>query len=367
MLTGLILTPSGFVEGRLRVAEGRILAIDGEPRDEGRARAQPLPLLLPGFIDLHVHGGAGADVMDAGEAVHTLARLHAQHGTTALLATTMTAPLPEIEAALRALAPACSAQRPGQARVLGVHLEGPYIHPQRLGAQPPFARLPLLQEILHLHRLAPIRVLTLAPEVEGALPLIPALVQAGLRVQIGHSQASYEQAVAALQAGASGFTHLYNAMSALQHRAPGVVGAALAHARHAELIADGVHVHPGAMQVALRAVPGLFAVSDATAATGMPDGEYRLGRHTVTRCRDAVRLPDGTLAGSVLTLDQALRNLVQMGLSVAQASRCTSTHAADYLGEGELGRLTPGAQADVVALHPQTLAVQGVWVAGEAV
>ena len=378
---GHVLTPSGFLRGRLSIApDGRIAAIDGEPVSEPEARAAAdaaWPLVLPGFIDTHVHGGGGADTMDAGAAVATLAQLHGRHGTTALLATTMTAPLAEIEAALRALAPLCAAPvgRAGLgtaagARVLGVHLEGPYINGERLGAQPPFARAPSLQEILALNALAPIRLVTLAPEVAGNLAIIPALVAAGMRVQIGHSVATYEQALAALQQGASGFTHLFNAMSGLHHRAPGAAGAALAHARHAELIPDLLHVHPGAMHAALRAIPGLFCVTDATAAAGMPDGPYRLGRHTVTKCQGGVRLPDGspegTLAGSALTMDQALRNLVQIGLTVAEASARVSTHAADYLGLPARGRLAVGAWADFVLLDGATLAVQGVVVEGEA-
>jgi N-acetylglucosamine-6-phosphate deacetylase len=341
--------------------------VHGSVIGEGAARAAlGEPLLLPGFIDLHLHGGAAADVMDGDDAIATIARLHARHGTTAFLATTMTAPLAEIEAALRALAPAIQLRDPAAARVLGVHLEGPYISPERLGAQPAFARPPQISEVLALHAIAPIRVLTLAPEMPGMLELIPALVDAGIRVQIGHSNASYEQAVAALDAGAGGFTHLFNAMSALHHRAPGVAGAALAHAQHAEIIPDLLHVHPGALKAALRAIPGLFSVSDATAATGMPDGSYRLGRQTVQRCLGAVRLADGSLAGSALTLDQALRNWVAIGLSVAEASARVSRHAADYLGLADRGCLKVGAWADIVMLDPATLAVRSVIVEGEA-
>src|SRR5688572_8185210 len=183
IVEGHLLTPAGFVRGRARIEGERIAAIDGTPVDEAAARADStLPLVLPGFIDLHVHGGGGADTMDAGAAVATLARTHAQHGTTALLATTMTAPMGDIDAALHALAPLCRTRQRGTARVLGVHLEGPYINAKRLGAQPDFARVPTLDEILALHKIAPIRVLTLAPEVEGALALIPPLVAAGLRV-----------------------------------------------------------------------------------------------------------------------------------------------------------------------------------------
>ena len=367
-IEGHILTPGGFVRGALTMAQGRISHLAGEPISEAAVRADArTPLLLPGFIDLHVHGGGGADTMEGGDAVATLARLHAQHGSTSLLATTMTAPLQEIEAALRALAPAIAQRAAGAARVLGVHLEGPYISPDKLGAQPAFARPPSLPEILALNAIAPIRLVTLAPEVVGNLALIPALVAHGMRVQIGHTAATYEQAVHALHLGASGFTHLFNAMSALHHRAPGVAGAALAHGQHAEIIPDLLHVHPGAIRAALRAIPGLYCVSDATAAAGMPDGDYRLGRQTVSKCMGGVRLADGTLAGSTLTLDQALRNLVAIGLPLAEASARCSQHAASYLGLSDRGRLVPGAWADVLMLDATTLQLQQVWVEGEEV
>lgn len=367
-LEGHLLTPQGWRRGRLHVVQGRIADIDGDPVAEATVRADDArPLLLPGFVDLHLHGGGGADTMDAGDAITQIAGLHARHGTTSLLATTMTAPLAEIEAALRALAPAIEQRSRGAARVLGVHLEGPYIHPERLGAQPACTRLPELAEILALHTLAPIRVITLAPETDGALALIPALVEAGMRVQIGHSAASYEQACQAMAAGASGFTHLFNAMGAFHHRAPGVAGAALAHAEQAELIPDLLHVHPGAMRAALRAVPRLYAVTDATAAAGMPDGDYRLGRQTVRKCEGGVRLADGTLAGSSLTMDQALRNLVQLGLPLAEASARTAAFPAQYLGLADRGVLAAGAWADVVALDAATLQLRRVWVEGEAV
>lgn len=366
-LEGHLLTPQGWRRGSLRLDGGRIAAVEGDPIDEAGARADAArALILPGFIDLHLHGGGGADTMDAGDAITRIAALHARHGTTSLLATTMTAPLADIQAALAALAPAITTRAPGCARVLGVHLEGPYIHPERLGAQPAFTRLPTLAEILALHALAPIRVLTLAPEVDGALALIPALVEAGLRVQIGHSAASYDQACQAMAAGASGFTHLFNAMGAFHHRAPGVAGAALAHAEQAELIPDLLHVHPGAMRAALRAVPHLYAVTDATAAAGMPDGDYRLGRQTVRKCEGGVRLSDGTLAGSTLTMDQALRHLVQIGLSVAEASARTAAYPARYLGLSDRGVIAAGAWADLVVLDPATLQVRQVWVEGEA-
>ena len=279
----------------------------------------------------------------------------------------MTAPLADIEAALRALAPAIQARESGAARLLGVHLEGPYISPDKLGAQPPFVRPPSLDEILALHAIAPIRLVTMAPEVSGNLALIPQLVAAGIRVQIGHTAASHEQAVEALEQGASSFTHLFNAMSVLHHRAPGAAGAALAHATRAEIIPDLLHVHPGAIRAALRAIPELYAVTDATAAAGMPDSDYRLGRQTVTKCLGGVRLVDGTLAGGTLTMDQALRNLVAIGLALAEASARVSTLAAAYLGLTDRGVLRESAWADVVVLDSLSLQLQQVVVEGECI
>jgi N-acetylglucosamine-6-phosphate deacetylase len=365
-LHGHILTPLGFVRGELRHAGGRIEAVIGEPVPEAQARASTLPLVLPGFIDLHVHGGGGHDSMAGGEAALHIARTHARHGSTALLATTMTAPRAEIEAALRALAPHI-AQRPrGAARILGVHLEGPYINPGRLGAQPDHTATATLDDVLALDALAPLKLITIAPELAGHLALIVALRERGFVVQIGHSAGRYEDGVAALAAGATGFTHLFNAMTGLHHREPGMAGAALAHAERAEIIPDLLHVHPGAILAALRAIPGLYCVTDSTAATGMPDGEYRLGRHTVTKCLGGVRLADGTLAGSTLTMDQALRNLVGLGLPLAQASRRTATLAAEHLGLADRGRLVAGAWADMVVLDPG-LRLQRVLVEGEEI
>jgi len=365
-LTGHVLTPQGWVRGALRHAHGRIEAVDGDPVGEDTVRESPLPTLLPGFIDLHVHGGGGHDTMSGGDAAARMARTHARHGTTALLATTMTAPRAEIDAALRALAPFIATRPGGGARVLGVHLEGPYINPDRLGAQPDFAVTATLDDVLSLHALAPLKLITLAPELPGHLALIVALRRHGFVVQIGHSAGTYGDGVAAMEAGASGFTHLFNAMSGLHHREPGMAGAALAHAQRAEIIPDLLHVHPGAIRVALRCIPGLYCVTDSTAAAGMPDGDYRLGRHTVTKCLGGVRLADGTLAGSTLTMDQALRNLVGLGLSLAEASRRTSTLAAEHLGLADRGRLEPGAWADVVMLDRE-LRLSAVIVEGESI
>jgi N-acetylglucosamine-6-phosphate deacetylase len=384
LLQGHILTPHGFVSGAIDfvdvgAARGTIGSIVGEKVPLGAVRQSPLPIVLPGFIDLHVHGAGGRDIMEGGDAAVRTAEVHARHGTTSLLATTMTAPAADLKTAVAALA---SLFRDGgppygrhahdetaapRARVLGVHLEGPYINPSQLGAQPDFARPLDTDELQSLHEVAPIRLVTLAPEAPGNADAIESLCAAGYKVQIGHSSASYEDGVSALARGATGFTHLFNAMTGMHHRKPGLVGAALAHAEYAEIIPDLVHVHAGAIRVALRAIPRLFCVTDSTAAAGMPDGEYRLGRHTVRKCLGGVRLADGTLAGSTLTMDQALRNLVdQLGLDLCEASRRVSTYAADYLGMKDRGRLEPGAWADAVVLD-RDLKVTDVYAEGRRV
>jgi N-acetylglucosamine-6-phosphate deacetylase len=359
-IKGNILTPGGWINGTIAFGD-RVTGVQGEAVDPS---INGDDYIVPGFIDLHVHGGGGKDIMEGGDAPHVIAAMHAKHGTTALLATTMTAPPHEITAALKAIGAACAARRPGAARILGVHLEGPYINSGKLGAQPNYARAATLAEVQQLGTHAPMRLITVAPEIAGHLRLVRELTDAGIRVQIGHTLGSYEDGVAALEHGASGFTHLFNAMSGLHHREPGMVGAALAHAQFAELIPDLLHVHPGAIQVALRAIPHLYCVTDSTAATGMPDGDYMLGRHRVQKCMGGVRLPDGTLAGSTLTMDQALRNLVGLGLDLADASRRVSTYAADYLGETERGRLAPGTFADMVVLDRE-LQIKAVYIEGE--
>lgn len=364
-LSGTVLTPTGFIMGAIEIGEdGRVARIVGEPLDADRARDTTGNLLLPGFIDTHVHGGGGRDTMEGLGAIETIARVHAQFGTTSMLATTMTAPPDDLVHAFEALREACHSPAPASARVLGVHLEGPYINPAMLGAQPDFARPLLREELMRLNAVAPIRLVTLAPEVASNMQFIGELVAAGFVVQLGHTAGSFDDAMDALSRGAKGFTHLFNAMTGLHHRKPGMVGAALSSAEYAEIIPDLLHVHPAVIRVAMRAIPKLFCVTDSTAAAGMPDGEYRLGRHTVTKCMGGVRLPDGTLAGSTLTMDIALANLVdKVGLSLEEASRRVSTYAADYLGISERGRLAVGALADIVQID-RDLKIKGVMVEG---
>jgi N-acetylglucosamine-6-phosphate deacetylase len=341
-VSGAILTPDGWVRGRLRHT-ATIAAIEPD------ATAPDTHRILPGFIDLHVHGGGGGDTMDGPAAIRTMARFHARHGTTALLATTVTAPAQTLLRAAEAVAAA--GHTAGAARILGLHLEGPFISPHALGAQPPYAIPPDLALVDAIAARTRLAVVTLAPEIDPACHLTAHLTGLGARVQLGHTTCSYAQAAAALAAGATGFTHLFNAMSALHHRAPGCAGCALALADHAEMIFDLQHVAPGAILAARRAIPGLYGVTDAVAAAGMPDGAYRLGAHTIHKRGDTVRLADGTLAGSVLTMDRAFANLLSLGLPMAEAAARLSTIPARYLGLADRGHLTAGAVADLVIVN----------------
>jgi N-acetylglucosamine-6-phosphate deacetylase len=356
VLEGQVLTPEGFRRGRLHFSE-RIEAFEAAQL-EG-------PYILPGFIDLHVHGGAGWDAMAGEEGVRGMARFHLRHGTTALLPTTVTAPPEDLLQALRGIRRAMESPREGEARLLGAHLEGPFISPGRLGAQPPFPRDPDLDLMAAFLEAAPIRVVTLAAELPGALDLIRFLSARGVRPQVGHTEANYREALLALEAGALGFTHLFNAMPPLHHRDPGPVGLALERGSWAEIIPDGLHVDPAVVRLALRCIPSLYFVSDAVAAAGMPDGPYALGRHRVEKRGEGVWLGE-SLAGSALTLDQALRNLVAWGVAMEEAARRLSTLPARYLGLEELGEIAPGKLADLVVLGGD-LQVLEVYLGGERV
>lgn len=302
--------------------------------------------LYPGFIDLHCHGGGGHDVMEGEVSIRQMLRLHKKFGTTSLLVTTVTDKPAKLESVFEDIAKVISQPDTDEADILGVHLEGPFLSSQKLGAQPDHVRPFSLSEIKNYHLIAPIKVLTLAPECGIKPDEIKALKDLGIVLQLGHSNASYEVAKDFINDHCQSITHLFNAMSSFHHRTPGVVGACLAHANCAELIPDLIHVHPGAIKMALRSIPDLYFVTDATAASGMPDGEYRLGEHHVTKCHNGVRLRDGTLAGSSLTLNQALQNLLSMGLRPSECSRRLSSIQANLLSTTDRGIIKVGARAD---------------------
>lgn len=369
-LDGTLLLPGGAVAGTIEFGEtiGRIDvrgAVDGEA-----ARG---PYVAPGFIDVHVHGGDGGDTMDGAAGVRRLARFHLGRGTTTILPTTMTNPWSAVVRALRGVGTVMSERDPSLPDVLGAHLEGPFINPGRLGAQPPDNLPPTPDLVAEVLAVGVVMVVTLAPELDGALEAARDFARAGVRVSFGHTLATAEEAIAGVEAvrsvgGTPSFTHLYNAMSPLASREPGTVGAALARDdAYAELILDLHHVHPVAFRAAVAAKRGrLLLITDAIRAAGLGDGESELGGQRVTVAHGAARLADGTLAGSVLTLDQAVRNAVASGLTITNAVELATAVPADYLGLNDRGRLVEGARADIVVLDEE-LQVQQVFVGGRHV
>jgi N-acetylglucosamine-6-phosphate deacetylase len=328
----------------------------------------------PGFIDVHIHGAGGRDVMEGTEtALTTVSKTIATHGTTSFVATTVTADAGAICQSAEGISKYIGEQHlagDARAEVLGIHFEGPFISPVRRGVHPAeFIKLPsaeLLAKFIDAaggHAL----ILTIAPELLGAIPCIDAAHKSGLVVGMGHTDATYEQARAAITRGAHHAVHMYNAMRPFSHRDSGVIGAVLTTPEvTGELIADGVHVDETAMRLLLQAkgATGVILISDGISATGMPAGKYALGSLQVTVsggiCRDA----DGRLAGSTLTLDRALRNVVALGTSVADALRMLTSNPATLLGiEFKKGALRTGADADIVLLD-EGLQVTQVWTRG---
>ena len=361
-LTGTILTPYGWVNGKVFIEGKRVERIEGDPIDQTETpRAR---YIIPGFIDLHVHGGDGTDYTGDEEAIRHFLRFHAAHGTTAMAPTTATAPIAILDRALMTIEAIRNDRGPGEPTVLGAHLEGPFINPDKLGAQMNATLEGDVDLALKWADMCRLLVATVAPEIKGGPAVIEALTRRGCRVQIGHSLATAEQTAAAFGRGVSGFTHLFNAMSGVDHRKPGVATYALAHGRYAEIICDLNHVHPTVLRAAYRSVPRLYAITDATTYAGRPDGAYDTSQRRVIKKGLRITLEDETtLAGSAITMLDAFRNLVSLGLSLAKASELTSTRQAEYLGLNALGRIVPGALASFVVLDGGC-ALQSVWVEG---
>jgi N-acetylglucosamine-6-phosphate deacetylase len=368
-----VVTPDGVREADVVVRGGRIVAVeppcalgeDAEVVDVGGR------WVLPGFVDLHVHGGGGAqcNTADADE-VRRVARFHARHGTTSLLATTVAAPVDRLLAALQAIGAAAAAPADGCAEVLGAHLEGPFLSPRWPGAMD--ARHFAAPDLALADRLLAggvARMLSLAPELAGAPELVRAAAAAGVVVSMGHTGATYAEACAAVAAGARAATHVFNAMRLFHHREPGVLGAALdLEAVTCEVICDGVHVDPAAVRLLVRSKgPARTAlVTDAIEATGLPDGDYRLGERPISVADGRATLPGtDTIAGSTLTMGCAVRNAVELcGLGVAEAARMASTTPSELLGICDRkGVLAAGRDADIAILDPD-LSVAGVLVGG---
>jgi N-acetylglucosamine-6-phosphate deacetylase len=324
-------------------------------------------LIVPGFVDLHIHGGGGSDFMDGTvEAARTVARTHAATGTTSMLATTLTASRADVDRAILAITAVMDDPYGNEAAIRGIHLEGPYICSKRRGAQPETPiRLPDIAELDSWQDLSGGRIkqITMAPEISGALDFIKHAASIGVNVSLGHTDGTAEDVAAAVTAGASQGTHLFNAMTAMTHRAPGVAGALLADDRvYCELICDGFHVDPLVVKISVRTKGSdkILLITDAMSGASMPDGNYELGGEKVIVSGGAAKLVDGTLAGSVLTMNNAFHNVVQFaGVSSVEASRMSSLNAAGRIGlSNEIGTIELGKQADFAVIDTSTGQVQ---------
>lgn len=357
-IAGRIVTPTGVVEGWVDVGDdGRIAAVrPGRPPTS--ARRIDGATVMAGFVDLHVHGGGGHSVTNGeADAIRAASDFHLRHGTTTSLISLVTAPVDELVAAMGRITDLLDDGGQNARRLAGIHAEGPFLSADRCGAQDPESMTdpePDLVAALLDAAGGHLRVMTLAPERRGALEAIGLLTANGVIAAIGHSDATYEQARAAIDAGATLATHLGNAMSPLGHRRPGVVGACLAAPDlTCELIVDGHHLHPGFVRLAAAAkgTSGVVLITDAMAAAGIGDGRYRLGRFDVDVVGGVARVADGSLAGSTLTMDRAVANAVAAGLDEVAVSWAASLNPARLLGiDHEVGSVEPGKRADVVVL-----------------
>lgn len=382
-----------------RILSPGTLVIDGERLAEvraGEAHAAGPPgavvtlgdhYIVPGFIDVHVHGIAGLDTLGSGDPVKAIAERLPRHGVTAFCPTSVACPPASLRSLLDQVARARAARSPGAARVLPAHLESNFISPEYAGAQPAsclrapraalegwargdaprgapaggFDAADILREIARAA--SEVGIVTVAPELDGGLDLVAWLSSRGHRVSLGHSAATYEEAKAAIAAGARHATHLFNRMTGVTSRAPGLVGAVLQTDEVvAEIICDGVHVHPAVMRVAVAAKgpARVLAITDGTAASGLPiGGRAALGSQAITAGETVAVLADGTWAGSLATMDGAFRLLVErVGLTIADAAIMCSTAPARALGLSDLGVIAPGALADLAVLDRSLSVVQ---------
>ena len=347
---GRVLTPDGLVDTEVITTEEG-LAFDAAPD------AEPIDVegltVIPGLIDIQVNGAFGHDFTDDPESIWLVARRLPETGVTSFLPTIVTSPYEVVDRAIEVLK---AGPPPGYegAAVLGLHIEGPWIAPEWNGAHDPaLLRLPDLQTAASWAASGVVRMVTIAPELEGATEAATVLAAAGVVVSAGHSGADYETASAALRGNWSAVTHLYNQMTPMRHREPGVVGAALESGRPCGLIADGLHSHPGAMRLAWQSLGAehMVLVTDAMAAMGLGPGSYVLGGQEVTVGDTGPRTRDGRLAGSVLTMVQAVSNLVQWtDASFGEAVQCATSTPAFLLGLDDRGRVEDGLRADLTVL-----------------
>lgn len=360
-----VLTQNGMIEkGFIHIRHGKIAGtgpVSSLPQHQAEVVELPEDsTVVPGFIDVHIHGAGGADTMDGTtEAIATMASVLPEEGTTSFLATTITQNQETIMKALKNAADYISRHnKPGKAEVLGLHLEGPFINETRKGAQPAQHIItPDIELFAEMQEASGnnIRLVTLAPEKENGNKLIAYLAENGVVASVGHSDATYAQMAEAVEAGATHVTHLFNGMRGMHHRDPGVAGAALLFDElKIEMIADGIHVVPEMLDLSMRAkgIDGVILITDSMRAKCLKNGKYDLGGQEVSVAEGKALLADGTLAGSILKMKDSLKNMMEFtGISLEEAVKLASENPARQLGIFDRkGSIAPGKDADLVVL-----------------
>ena len=303
--------------------------------------------IIPGFVDLHCHGGGGFDTMDGVQAIKKMSSYHLSKGTTSLLATTWTSSFDHTFASLNGF----NSLMNTNSNLIGVHLEGPFINPKKLGAQPALTIKPSIEFIEKINEIANIKTITLAPEIEGMEQFIPFLIDQGIKVQFGHSLADSKSCEKYMNFGNISFTHLYNAMSGNNHRNPGVLSAALASGNFAEIICDMNHVSEESILIAKKCIFNLYAITDSIAATGMKDGNYKFANVEIEKKNNRVYLNNtNTLAGSVVNMHDTFLNLIKMNISIQDVVKMTSYSASKYLNQDDIGFIDIGKKANFLIL-----------------
>jgi N-acetylglucosamine-6-phosphate deacetylase len=372
ILAGSILTPlERFEDGVILIDGHRIVKVGPKAKIKIPSSATVIDnrdrLIVPGFLDMHIHGAAGRDLMEATpDAVSAVANYLARHGTTSFVATTVTASLERTLCATKGLGEIINTSHHSHgesdkivgAQPVAIHFEGPFLNIKRRGAHPASQiQMPSLEIMSRMLDAAAgtAKVVTMAPELDGALPVLESLCARGVRVGIGHSDATYDEAERAIAAGATHATHCFNAMRPFGHRDSGIIGAVLTDDRvRAELICDGVHVEPGAIRLLVKSktLSRVILVSDSLSGAGMPDGNYPVGNFTIQVASGVCRTAEGNLAGSTVTLDASVRNLAEyLGASYQECLPCATLNPARLLGiSDKKGVIAPGADADLAIL-----------------
>ncbi len=319
--------------------------------------------IIPGFIDLHCHGGDGADTMEGIDSIQKMATYHLSQGTTSLLPTTWTSTFEHTYNALNGLQKLVNLD----SNIFGVHLEGPFINPNKLGAQPPLTQKPSKEFIDKIKKFADVKVITIAPEIEGMNEFIPFLEKHKIKIQFGHSLADYNCCKKFMKNYSIGFTHLYNAMSGNNHRDPGVLSAALAYGEYAEIICDLKHVSEEAIKIAKKCIKNLYAVTDSIGAAGLKDGDYKFANVNITKKDDLITLSNSsTLAGSVVSMHKTFLNLLKIKFSIEEAVEMTSFNASKYLNLNDVGMIKEGYKSNFVILD-KNYNIKNVYLKGKKI